>query len=69
MDQGCTVIHLHLLLYILMRINSYWKAYIPKICHYNNCYSHLKVTPNHDTHQTLFIYYLYIKCIIMTHMY
>ena len=50
MDQGCTVIHLHLLLYILMRINSYWKGYIPTICHYNNCYSHLKGAPNHDTH-------------------
>ena len=51
MDQGCTVIHLHLLLYILMRFNNY--LCIPTICHYNNCYSNLKGAPNHDTHQTL----------------
>ena len=54
MDQGCTVIHLHLLLYILMRFNSYLKEYVPTICHYNNCYSHLKGAPKHNTHQTLF---------------
>ena len=33
-------------------IHSYLKAYITTICHYNNCYSHLKGAPNHDTHQT-----------------
>ena len=55
MDQGCTVIHLHLLLYIIIiEIDSLLKAYVPTICHYNNCYSHLKGAPNHDTHQTLF---------------
>ena len=54
MDQGCTVIHLHLLLYILMRFNRNLKAYVPTICHYNNCYSYLKGAPNHESHQTLF---------------
>ena len=38
-------------------IHSYLNSYVQTICHYNKCYSH-------DTHQTLFIYYLYIKCII-----
>ena len=33
-------------------IHSYLKAYVPTICHYNNCYWHLKGVPNHDTHQT-----------------
>ena len=34
MDQGCTVLHLHLLLYILMRFNSYFKVrskYLPTV--------------------------------------